>query len=94
LDTKLIAAAAADCNGNFAPKRRERVDPFNPNRPAPVSANAGTFRAVADATGEHRVGAFAWRTDGNWTAVDRLGREIGVFPSEQAAIAAILAVQS
>jgi hypothetical protein len=68
----------------------------NPPTGGPRRGNAGisakptaaTQYAVYDGTPFERIGSF--RHDGNsFEAFDRLGRPLGVFDSEQAAIAAI-----
>jgi len=78
---------------NKPQKRRGGKD--NPPTGGPRRGNAGSAKptaatqyAVYDGTPFERIGSF--RHDGNsFEAFDRLGRPLGVFDSEQAAIAAI-----
>jgi hypothetical protein len=78
------------------PQPRRRSGRDNPEPGGPRHGNAGksarptpqTKFSVYDGTPFDRIGSF--RRDGNsFEAFDRLGRPLGVFDSEQAAIAAI-----
>jgi hypothetical protein len=66
----------------------------NPQRGGPRRGHAGNAAKPTAATryavysGRDRLGSYGQAGDA-WVALDRLGREIGVFDSEQAAIAAI-----
>jgi hypothetical protein len=77
-------------------RKRGRSGKDNPEPGGPRHGNAGksakptaaTQYAVYDGTPFERIGSF--RHDGNsFEAFDRLGRPLGIFDSEQAAIAAI-----
>jgi hypothetical protein len=77
----------------YKPQPRRRSGRDNPPRGGPMRGSVTKGR-VADVrraiySGQDRLGSYARGPGESWLAFDRLGRPLGTFSSERAAIAAI-----